>query len=302
MGELIKDVLPEFAEIFDRVKASKEHGSFSTSINNKERIIFNNETSNGWQMILIVDSDTFYADIYRQMIMLGAIDFLMVAVIIVFYLVSINNQEKAENTLSTTENFIAGLSEDFVSPVNNIIKNSEMMLRDEDPDPASNLRDIRESGIHLKEMMDNLLSYSSLLKNEAEEASQNEQAKEKKFGLSSKFIRNGIVGILASTLLAGLILCIITTTRWGATRISKEADKYNGEIAQWMVQEQSILRMFTDVIAATPSVMDDYDAAVKWLNDIGQNYSEMSACYMANPYKEHPITMNNGWLNSVNGT
>ncbi|MBO4421706.1 MAG: response regulator [Lachnospiraceae bacterium] len=295
-GEQIKDVLPEISDIFDRVKASKEHGSFSAAINNKESIIFNNETSNGWQMILIVNTSTIYADIYKQMIMLGAIDLLMVAVIIVFYLVSINNQEKAENTLATTESFIAGLSEDFVSPVNNIIKNSEMMLREEDPDPASNLRDIRESGIHLKEMMDNLLSYSSILKNEAEETSKNENQKEKKFGLSSKFIRNGIVGILTVTLLAGLVLCIITTTRWGNTRISKEADKYNSEVSKWMVQEQSILRMFTDVIAANPSVMDDYDSAVKWLNDIGQNYSEMSACYMANPYKEHPITMNNGWV------
>ena len=295
-GEQIKDVLPEISDIFDRVKASKEHGSFSAAINNKESIIFNNETSNGWQMILIVNTSTIYADIYKQMIMLGAIDLLMVAVIIVFYLVSINNQEKAENTLATTESFIAGLSEDFVSPVNNIIKNSEMMLREEDPDPASNLRDIRESGMHLKEMMDNLLSYSSILKNEAEEASQNEKQKEKKFGLSSKFIRNGIVSILTVTLLAGLVLCIITTTRWGNTRISKEADKYNSEVSKWMVQEQSILRMFTDVIAANPSVMDDYDSAVKWLNDIGQNYSEMSACYMANPYKEHPITMNNGWV------
>ena len=295
-GEQIKDVLPEISDIFDRVKASKEHGSFSAAINNKESIIFNNETSNGWQMILIVNTSTIYADIYKQMIMLGAIDLLMVAVIIVFYLVSINNQEKAENTLATTESFIAGLSEDFVSPVNNIIKNSEMMLREEDPDPASNLRDIRESGIHLKEMMDNLLSYSSILKNEAEETSKNENQKEKKFGLSSKFIRNGIVGILTVTLLAGLVLCIITTTRWGNTRISKEADKYNSEVSKWMVQEQSILRMFTDVIAANPTVMDDYDSAVKWLNDIGQNYSEMSACYMANPYKEHPITMNNGWV------
>ena len=295
-GEQIKDVLPEISDIFDRVKASKEHGSFSAAINNKESIIFNNETSNGWQMILIVNTSTIYADIYKQMIMLGAIDLLMVAVIIVFYLVSINNQEQAENTLATTESFIAGLSEDFVSPVNNIIKNSEMMLREEDPDPASNLRDIRESGIHLKEMMDNLLSYSSILKNEAEETSKNENQKEKKFGLSSKFIRNGIVGILTVTLLAGLVLCIITTTRWGNTRISKEADKYNSEVSKWMVQEQSILRMFTDVIAANPSVMDDYDSAVKWLNDIGQNYSEMSACYMANPYKEHPITMNNGWV------
>ena len=65
-GEQIKDVLPEISDIFDRVKASKEHGSFSATINNKESIIFNNETSNGWQMILIVNTSTIYADItYR---------------------------------------------------------------------------------------------------------------------------------------------------------------------------------------------------------------------------------------------
>ena len=295
-GEKLKDAFPEFAEVYDRVKASREHGSFSAKIGGKERIIFNNETSNGWQMILIVDYDTFYADIYRQMIMLGAIDLLMVAVIIVFYMVSLNNQEKAENTLISTENFITGLSEDFVSPVNNIIKNSEIMLREEEPDPASTLRDIRESGIHLKEMMDNLISYSSILKSDAEESSRKSENEKKKNTISSKYIRNGIIGILAGTLLAGLIMCMVTTTRWGDTRISKEADKYNNEVTQWMLQQQSILRMFTDVIAANPDVLDDYDYAVKWLNDIGQNYPDMSACYMANPYKEHQVTMNNGWV------
>ncbi|MCR4625771.1 MAG: response regulator [Lachnospiraceae bacterium] len=295
-GEMLTDVLPELNEIFERVKASKEHGSFSAKIGGKERIIFNNETSNGWQMILIVDYDTFYADIYKQMIMLGAIDFLMVAVIIVFYLVSLNNQEKAEKTLINTENFISGLSEDFVSPVNNIIKNSEIMLRDEEPDPASTLRDIRESGIHLKEMMDNLISYSSILKSDADESARKADANKSKGSFSSKYIRNGIIGIMAGTLLAGLIMCMVTTTRWGDTRISKEADKYNNEVTQWMLQQQSILRMFTDVIAANPEVLDDYDYAVKWLNDIGQNYSEMSACYMANPYKEHQVTMNTGWV------
>jgi signal transduction histidine kinase/CheY-like chemotaxis protein/HPt (histidine-containing phosphotransfer) domain-containing protein len=296
LGEKLSDVLPEYTEIFDRVKASKEHGSFTTTLNGKDRIIFSNETSNGWQLILVVDYDTFYADIYRQMIMLGAIDILMVAVIIVFYMVSLNNQEKAEESLAATESFISGFSEDFMSPVNNIVKTSELLLREEENDPANSLRDIRESGIRLKEMMNDLFSYSNILKSEAEKKNAEKKAPEKKRTFSSKYIRNGIIGILAGTLLAGLILCLVTTTRWGDTRISKEADKYNSEITQWMLQHQSILRMFTDVIAADPTVLDDYEAGVKWLNDIGQNYSEMSACYMANPYKEHAVTMNNGWV------
>ena len=295
-GQHISDALPELTEIFERVKASNEHGNFSTKIAGKEKIVFSNETSNGWQMILIVDYSTFYADIYKQMIMLGAVDILMVAVIIVFYMVSLNNQEKAEQSLAKTETFITGFSEDFMSPVNNIVKTSEIMLRDEETDPANSLRDIRESGIRLKEMMNDLFQYSGILKNEAEENNSKENSSDKKTSFSSKYIRNGIIGILAVTLIAGLILCLVMATRWGDTRISKEADKYNSEVSQWMLQHQSILRMFSDVIAADPSVLDDYDAGVKWLNDIGQNYPEMSACYLANPYREHAVTMNNGWV------
>ena len=295
-GQKLSDALPEFNEIFERVKASKEHGSFTITVSGKDRIIFSNETSNGWQMILIVDHDTFYADIYRQMIMLGAVDILMVAVIIVFYMVSLNNQEKAEESLAKTESFISGFSEDFMSPVNNIVKTSEIMLRDEETDPANSLRDIRESGIRLKEMMNDLFSYSGILKSEAEAKNSKNKTTENKGSFSSRYIRNGIIGILAFTLIAGLVLCLVTSKRWGDTRISKEADKYNSEVTQWMLQHQSILRMFSDVIAADPTVLDDYDAGVKWLNDIGQNYPEMSACYLANPYREHAVTMNNGWV------
>jgi hypothetical protein len=55
--------------------------------------------------------------------------------------------------------------------------------------------------------------------------------------------------------------------------------------------------MFSDVIAADPTLLDDYDAAVKWLDDIAKNYSDITFAYMANPYnKEHAIIMNNGWV------
>ena len=41
--------------------------------------------------------------------------------------------------------------------------------------------------------------------------------------------------------------------------------------------------------------MDDYPSAVKLLDDLAKHYPEISVCYLANPYKEHSLIMNNGW-------
>lgn len=294
-GALLSDVLPQYVEVFERVEASNEHRSFTEKIDGSNRIIFSSETGNGWQLILSVDSDSFYAAIYNQMIMLGAIDLLMVAVIVVFYMMSLNNQEKVENTLVATEGFISGLAEDLKKPVDRMAKLTEDFFKD-DADTLGLLREIRESVKRLQEKMDNLVSYSGILKGDMYEGNQKKLNKVKKASVSSRYIRNGIIGILMIALLIGLALCLGTSTRWGQTRIRKEADKYTGELTQWMMQQQDILRMFTDVIAADPTVLDDYDQAVNWLNDIAQNYSDMSFCYMANPYKEHAIIMNNGWV------
>lgn len=297
LGKRIEDAFPEYMDIFERVKASNEHRSFSTKIGGVSRIIFSNETGNGWQLILSVDVGTFYADIYRQMIMLGAIDILMVVVIIVFYMVSVNNQEKAENTLATTENFITNLSGDLRKPVDDIVQMSDRMLHDHNVDLGEMIRDVRETGKRLQERMDNLFSYSNIMRSNMDERAREKQQDVREHSVSSRYIRIGIISILLAALLTGLFLCIGTATKWGATRIGKEADKYNAEVTQWMLQQQSILRMFTDVIVADPTVLDDYDGAVKWLNDIAQNYSEMSFCYMANPYNtEHAVIMNNGWI------
>ena len=294
-GQILSEVLPKYMDVFERVKASNEHRSFTTKIDGSNKIIFSSETGNGWQLILGVDSDSFYSAIYNQMIMLGAIDLLMVAVIVVFYMMSLNNQERVESTLVATEGFISGLAEDLKKPVDKIAKLTEDSFKD-DADTLGLLREIRESVKRLQEKMENLVSYSGILKGNMYDGNSKKLNRVKKASVSSRYIRNGIIGILMIALLIGLALCLGTSTRWGQTRISKEADKYTSELTQWMQQQQSILRMFTDVIAADPSVLDDYDEAVSWLNDIAQNYSEMSFCYMANPYKEHAVIMNNGWV------
>lgn len=295
-GEKLADVYPEYKDVFERVKASKEHGSFTTKIGGRQQIVFSNETSNGWQLILSVESGTFYEAIYRQMIMLSAIDLLMVAVIVVFYMVSVNNQEKAEKALVSTEKFLSSLPEELNKPLNEIITACTKTLQEDDENQEESLRVIRESGKRLREMMNNLFSYSSILREKGEESFNKQREDRKSRSVSSRYIRNGIIGILMAALLTGLILCMGTATKWGNTRIGKEADKYNGELTLWMQRQQSIVSMFTDVIVADPTVLDDYDSAVTWLNDIAQNYSDVSACYMANPYAEHPVIMNNGWV------
>ena len=141
------------------------------------------------------------------MIMLGAIDMLMVAVIIVFYMLSVHNQEKAENTLVATEKFISGLSVDLKTPVNNIINISDKALREDSYPDDDVLRDIREDGKRLKEKMDNLFSYSNILRGGANYENASDKSKEnRKMSVSSRYIRNGIIGILVIASLIGLFL------------------------------------------------------------------------------------------------
>ncbi|MBR5376824.1 MAG: response regulator, partial [Lachnospiraceae bacterium] len=298
-GEQLYDVLPQYTDIFERVRASNEHQSFRTTVNGKEKIVFDSETDNGWKLILVVDYSTLYTDIIDQMIMLGTIDFVMVAVIITFYLVSVNNQERAEKTLASTEDFIAGLSGDIKIPLQEIINISESNLKENggrgDPERALNV--ILESGKQLSEKLDNLFSYSNILKEEIEASERSERAKRKRLIGSSRRIRNGIVWIMISASLILFGFSLVMTFKWGSEKISSKAQKYDSDVAVWMEQQRSILGMFSNVIESDPSLLEDYDSAVKWLDGIKKKYNNMNFAYVANPYnKEHSIIMNNGWV------
>ena len=77
--------------------------------------------------------------------------------------------------------------------------------------------------------------------------------------------------------------------------MNRDADMYENRLNEWLAQQKSILFMFTDTISAKPALVENYDDAVRRLNDVAGNYPEISACYLANPYAEHPVIMNNGW-------
>ena len=295
-GQILRLTMPEYEDIFERVAASDEHKSFKTKIGGRSKTVFSSEMSNGWLLILIVSGDNLYADTYRQIMLIGSIDILMVAVIIVFYMVSLHNQEMSEETLNATEEFIAGLSQELKAPVNDIIKISDNALKDGGPDVKDKLREVRDTSKRLKEMMDNLFFYSDILRSNMEEFGSIEIEQEKGQNVSTRYIRNGIIGVLMAALLIGFAMSFGSAYRWGSTLIGKEADNYNNEVTQWMLEQQSVMKVIADTLAYNPEVLDDYDGAVKWLNDIGSNYSDISSFYVANPNSEHPMIENTGWI------
>lgn len=295
-GEQLLTALPEYADIAERVWASREHRSFNAKVGDITKVVFSEETTNGWSMILAVDRSDFYSQIYSQMGMLGAIDLLMVMAIVVFFMVSISNQRKAEMSLASTEGFIASLEGDLRDPLNDILRISDMYAAT-GGDGQDSIGSIREAGVRLREKMDNLFSYSRLLQYDPERDAQEKSEAENEAVLSGRHMRNGIIAILIAALVLGLVMCIVVTERWSRTRLIRETDSYNKEIAVWMEQNESILSMFADVIGATPGLMDDYPKAVRWLDDIVDNYSEMNFAYLGDPSNtEHPIIMNNGWI------
>ena len=88
---------------------------------------------------------------------------------------------------------------------------------------------------------------------------------------------------------------LLVTSLTTELSMSQNVIYYRDEFYQWENEQITVLSMFTDAISAQPELMDDYDKAVKWLDNIAKNYPSISVCYLANPYNEHTVIMNNGW-------
>ncbi len=291
VGQNLTSRLSEYTEVFERVIASKEHPSFTVNLNGSRQTIFSSETANGWYMILCVDNWALYRDGYRQMIINTVINLLMVIAIVFFYLIGVHNRIKAEKALEVKEEFLSGLSGELREPLNRVLKKCDIMLSTHEGTP-DDVTDIKESGIQLSEMFDNLFSFSSIVSKENEQQTQKKQID---LPRASKLARNGVVLVLVLALISAQIICINSTRGWGDSKMLNETENYENQLTQWITKQQSILSMFTNIISEHPELLDDYDSAVKWLDGIVKNYPEISVCYMANPYREHTVIMNNGW-------
>ena len=295
VGEKVSTMLPAYKNILEKVVNNPAHESFEAQINGDSYTIFSSQTKNGWYMIVSVDNFTLYEDSYRQTLLSISISVIMLIVIIIFYLTGIKNRLETEKALRAKEDFLSNLSKELRNPLQKILKLSKVETLESAENPNAMAAQVRESALKLSDMLDNLFSFSNIVSNDSNSNAVNKISTSKELSNASRAARFGIIAVLIFIIVVSMFFCINTTNNWGDTKMNREVDNYEYQLSNWVENQHAVLNSFVNIIKANPEVLDDYNGAVKFLNNLAVNYPDISVCYIANPYKEHPVTMNNGW-------
>ncbi len=109
-----------------------------------------------------------------------------------------------------------------------------------------------------------------------------------------------IIAVFVATMIITITINAILNINWSKAKMREEISGYSYEIGNWVLEQKSILDMFVNVISANPSILENYEGMVTWLNDVTKHYPGISATYIANPdfafTHGHPMVMNNGWV------
>ena len=247
-------------------------------------------------MILSVDNWAFYKKSYIQIIFATFLSLVMMLAIIFFYLNARSNDLRAENALKVKEEFLSRLSKELKEPLHKILDLSSTETVNSDANPAECTAQVRESALKLSDMLENLFSFSTIIYNDKKKLSARGNFQNKELSNVSKYAKVGITAVLIVAMSVAFIACLTMTINWGDTKMNREVDTYEHQLSNWIEKQKSILGMFVNFISKNPKIMDDYQSAIKFLDELAKKYPEISVCYMANPYKEHTVIMNNGWV------
>ena len=108
----------------------------------------------------------------------------------------------------------------------------------------------------------------------------------------------GITSIFVVTMAIAIFGSTSMSVNESRVRMEDELREYHFKVADWVLEQKSVLDMFENVVAARPEMLLDYDGMVKFLDDITKHYPKISTTYIANPDfpHGHPMVMNNGWV------
>ena len=294
-GKKLSQKLPQYQEILERVIENQNNNSFLGEISGDECTIFSSQTRNGWYLIVGVDNWTLYKESYRQATFTLVISIIMLIVIVYFYLRSMKHRLESEKALHAKEEFLSGLSKELRTPLKKILELSKVKKVESTEKLIEADAKIQESALKLSDMLDNLFSFSNIVSDNKNAVEYTKSTKAKEMSDASKTARRGIIIVLIFAIAVSMLFCIQTTINWGDTKMNREVDAYESQLSKWMEEQTSVVISFTNVIAANPELFENYDDAVRILNDYAKKYPDISVCYIANPYNEHQVIMNNRW-------
>ncbi len=298
VGERLSEDYEAYRAAFTLANAQNTNDGIAVNTSDNGTI-FCSRTENDWYLMLLVRNWDLYRDGYTQLIVSSIALALLVAAFATILIISVRERFRAENALRQKEKFLSGLSERFRAPLHNLIElsASEAMNTEEMKPTAESIR--LETG-QLSNMMDNLFSYSDILN--AEDAAQEARdSASGDFTIKTQYrFRFLIVVVFLVTMVTTILISGRLHLRWAMVNMTEEANSYSYQVSNWVLEQQSILGMFVNEVAAKPDMVNHYPEMVKWLDNISKHYPGISATYIANPAFDaihgHPMIMNNGWI------
>ncbi len=288
VGERAENRLPEYAQVLQRVISSKDHDSFRVRLNDRPCVIFSSETSNRWYLILSVDTDVLYAESDRQMAAMGAINLLMLVVVLTCAVVSARSRQCAAQSVSEGTAFLSGLATQLRQLSAHILRLNDQRLHEEGSDPAELAEHLNRAVDQLSALSENVRSYAALMALRQEPEQPRSVRHKKSSSAPSRTARSGILLTLTISLVIILFFCVRLSANWGVSQLNRDADHYENHLNQWIARQESVLSLFTGLLSAEPELMDDHDKAVRLLDDMAKPHPDIAACYLANPYAGCP--------------
>ncbi len=286
------DVLPKYSSIFALAKSKKGYVSTRIRADIFYENLFADMAGSGWYLIVSEGDWQLYKQSYIQLFLTLGFSLALFMIIFGLYLLAARNQRRAEKALNARNQFLQSVTGRFYGPLRRIMDASGS----ENVERLDNYREtfaaIQKDGEALSHMIEEIISYSSLVKNE--EKRNKKAAKQGKLRMNARF-RALIMFFLVLVLAISLYCNGYVAYGWGKGMMQNEVNNYEYQLSSWINKQKSILDMFCSAISTEPEMLDDYEGTIRYLNRITEQFPEISVSYMTNPKLEHTVYMNNGW-------
>ena len=289
VGKNITKELPDYIGIFSLAKSSDE----PVHVQRRGENLFAVRSGFGWYLIVSENNLSLYKKSYIQMMAMLIVSITILAMMLYLYLSTARAAKKAEDKLAGSESFMNNLTAGLQEPLKRIVTGASPENIRNSSDYELEFENIREAGVKLSEMVDSLASYNSIVRTEKTEEKK-KNMKTAQLTVDKHFKRMIIIALMLVFVMS-MYVNITATFRWGKGQMKEELGIYTGRLTEWASAQKSIMDMFCSVISTQPEILDDYNSAVQFLDDITVQYPEISASFIANPSWEKTVIMNSGW-------
>ena len=299
LGGSLVNSLPEYSAVFYLAKSSEEFVMHRIKSGTFYENLFATRSGSGWYLIVSESDWELYYTSYMQLFVSLGLTLALIAIIVVLYIMTARNRVKAENALKSKDEFLSGITGDLETPLKRILTGSDMRSYPDLDNAQERLNGIHEAGEQLSYKIQQIISYSNIVKNGNEGKKQKDKressAQEGKMLRMNKRFRNVILFLLILVLAITVTATLFLSRSLAGAEMSNAVNRYEYRLSEWINKQKSILDMFTSVISTNPEMLDDYDGTINYLDRIAQQYPEISVLYLANPKLTPSVYMNNGW-------